>query len=114
MHKRTIKHYNIVLGALRELARANTVILNPKKIITDFEKAAISSFKHNFPSSKHKSCLFHFGQTISKKFKELCFQIWYQTNANIQLFFRNIFILVLIPLSEVNNQWENVILLEYS
>ena len=49
-----------------------------------------------------KGCLFHFGQSISKKFKELGFQNLYAADLEVNHFFRSIFILALIPVPDID------------
>ena len=39
-------------------------------LTTDFEIAAITAFKKEFPNAKPKSCLFHFGQSLLKRLKK--------------------------------------------
>ncbi len=46
----------------------------------DFERAAIKSFKFNFPGVNVKGCLFHFGQSLQKNFKRLGREILYTQN----------------------------------
>ena len=59
--------------------------------MTDFEKAAVKGFAFCFPGAFQKGCLFHFGQAISKKFKNLDFQEEYQNDIRIKTFFKTYF-----------------------
>ena len=67
IHKSKTKHYKIVINSFRKFAKSYNTILATKMIMTYFEKAAINSFKLNFPVAKQKGCLFHFEQVIAPK-----------------------------------------------
>ena len=105
MNRRREKDYDIVCKAIRKAATLHKLHLKPDTIMTDFEIAAIKSLGYNF-NAKMKGCLFHFGQSISTKFKKLGFQTLYQLNKGVKLFFRKVFIMALLPPSEVPAYWE--------
>jgi hypothetical protein len=44
--------------------------LNPRIIITDFEKAALTAFSSKFPTTRLSGCLFHLAQNIYRKVAE--------------------------------------------
>ena len=46
-------------------------LLEPKEIVIDFEKAAISAFKSEFPTATIKGCFSHFAQANWRKIQEL-------------------------------------------
>jgi len=108
MNRRREKDYDIVCKAIRKAATLHKLHLKPDTIMTDFEIAAIKSLGYNF-NAKMKGCLFHFGQSISTKFKKLGFQTLYQLNKGVKLFFRKVFIMALLPPSEVPAYWEELI-----
>ncbi|CAF1031988.1 unnamed protein product [Brachionus calyciflorus] len=68
MERRRTKDYEDVLKALKRASHKNNLILNPQKIMTDLELAAINAFKTQFPSIITKSCLFHFAQALFRNF----------------------------------------------
>ena len=48
MNRRRIREYNYVIKAVKTAARNLKLKLNPKSFMTDFEQAAIVSFKDQF------------------------------------------------------------------
>ena len=63
--------YTLLFNELRNIALQNDLILNPKTITVDYEKAAIGALKNIFPNSKIKGCNFHFNQCIFRKIQEI-------------------------------------------
>jgi hypothetical protein len=45
--------------------------VNINLVISDYDKSEISSMQAIFPSAQLSGCLFHFGQSLSQKWKEL-------------------------------------------
>lgn len=67
MTSKSLSSYNEAFYELCNLACANDIPLNPKFIISDFEKASLSAAATYFPSSIQKGCFFHFGQIIWRR-----------------------------------------------
>ena len=67
--------------------------------------AAIKSFSFNFTAAKMKGCLFHFGQSIAKKFRVLGLAAKYQSDKKTRQWFRSIFILALLPPPFIGAHW---------
>ena len=62
--KKTI--YTKAFGRLKSSAFELNYILDPKIVLLDFEKAAISAIQEVFPTCKVLGCYFHFIQAIWK------------------------------------------------
>ena len=67
LQRKTQKQYQQAFRVLREL----NSLLEPKEIVIDFEKAAISAFKSEFPTATIKGCFSHFAQANWRKIQEL-------------------------------------------
>ena len=85
------------MRALKEEAKALNLQLKPKTITVDFEQAAIHSFSRNFLSAQLKGCLFHFGQSLFKKLAKCCLKQVYLANKDLQVWFKSVFTLALLP-----------------
>lgn len=71
MKRRRCRDYDEALKALIDEASKHGLILKPKQVMVDFERAAIKSFKYKLLGVSMKGCLFHFGQSLQKKIKKV-------------------------------------------
>ncbi|CAF0740728.1 unnamed protein product [Brachionus calyciflorus] len=101
-----ITDYEDVLKALKRPSNKNNLILNPQKVMTDLELAAINPFKKQFPSILNKSCFFHFAQALFKKFVKLGFKNDYGNNKEVNMWFRRLFCFSVIPITNISDQFE--------
>ena len=58
--------YEKALTALKEL----NPDLSTRRVITDFELAAINSFRNVFPTTEDKGCFFYFAQAIWRNIQD--------------------------------------------
>ena len=79
--------------------------LSPEEVIIDFEIAAKIAFESVF-DVKVIGCLFHFGQSLFKKLCAVGLKQSYIDNKDIQVWFKSVFCLALIPPSNVELQFE--------
>jgi len=110
MKNRSMKDYNCVLMTLKAVAQRNSIILNPRTVMIDFELAAMNSYILNFPNIKVKGCHFHFGQAIFRKFSSH-FKCEYHEHQAVRDWFSRVFVLALIPEHVVEHYWTNNLLL---
>ena len=61
------KTYEEAFGQLKTSAIEKNIILNPKIVMADFEKASTNAISFYFPSIQIKECWFHFRQTIFRR-----------------------------------------------
>lgn len=89
-----------------ELLKNNTynrinLELNPRIIITDFEKAAINACKLSFPRSQHKCCFFHFVQIIWRRIERAGLSQRYSQDSQFAHKLRHITSLAYLPPDEI-------------
>lgn len=77
--------------------------------MTDFELAAINAFKNKFPNINNKGCLFHFAQSLYKKFVSLGFSTDYAENSNVNVWFRKLFCMSVIPIENIDDEFKNLV-----
>ena len=106
MNRRRRIDYEAVIDALIKEASKYDFVLEPKRIMTDLELAAIQAFKAKFPSVQNKACLFHFAQALLKHFTATgYFKIEYNNDVKINNWFRRLFCLSLIPIDRITEVW---------
>ncbi|CAF1069668.1 unnamed protein product [Brachionus calyciflorus] len=60
------KTYRDVFGKLKDIAIERNILLSPKSVMTDFEKASTNAFVYHFHDVELKGCWFHFRQAINR------------------------------------------------
>lgn len=93
--------YQSLFQDLIEFAEQNDIQLNPSKIITHFEKAAIDALYEVFPGIVNKGCFFHLGQDGWRKIQDCGLAVQYGTNENMSLMLRHLFALAFLPSNEI-------------
>ena len=106
MKRRRTKDYIRLLKALIFEANKHGLILKPGQIMIDFELAAKLAFEKIFIGIIVKGCLFHFGQSLFRKFVALGLKTYYIDIKEVQEWFKSIFCLALIPINNVEQQFE--------
>ena len=81
------------------------LLFNPQNVMMDFEQAAMQAFLAIFPQVQIKFCLFHFGQSLWRKFQSLGLQSAYNNNNDFQKWARLLFSLSLVPLEKIDDLW---------
>ena len=102
MVRRRAKDYDQIWKALISEASKHSLVLKPKTCMFDFELAAIISCKQNFSQVKVTGCLFHFGQSLFKHFVKSGMKTLYISDLNVQIWFKKVFILALMPIEFVS------------
>jgi hypothetical protein len=83
MNRRRTCDYNVVFKSLKSAVESLNLSLETIYIMTDFELAAINSFKKNFAGIKSKRCLFHFAQSLMKKVNNLGLKSFFQKDEKV-------------------------------
>lgn len=96
--------------AVKKAANQKQLILKPKVIMTDFEIAAINSFKKNFQGVENKGCLFHFAQSLYKNICKHGLKTKYDKDETVKDWFKSIFALSLIPLASIDATWNEILI----
>lgn len=79
--------------------------LDPAKIQTDFELAAIRAVEREFPNAEIKGCYFHFCQALWRKVQDLGIAVRYREEPLVQQWIRRAAGLALLPLNKVQDAW---------
>jgi hypothetical protein len=81
-------------------------ILTPNIIKTDFEIAAINALKLTWPAARVSGCIFHLGQALDRKIKNLGLANTYATNFLFKKFTKALIALVYVKFERVLEQFE--------
>ncbi len=102
MQDKTEANYKLVLQQLKEQALEYQVVMNPKKILYDSEKALQNALEYHLPESQVLGCWFHFCQSIYRR--AVCKSVGRKafTNAHLNTFVSQFTALPLIPLENLN------------
>jgi len=73
----------------------------------DFEMAAKKAYEELFLGIIVKGCLFHYGQSLFRKFVQIGFKTEYLENPILQVWFKSVVSLALIPINTVETQFQN-------
>ena len=98
MKRRRTKDYAKLLEILVKEAQKLGYMLKPGQAMIDFELAANKAYEKVFVGIVVKGCLFHFGQSLFRKFCSLGLK---SREQEVQDWFKAIFCLSLIPIAHV-------------
>ena len=87
----------------RMISILNSLVPNlvPRKIVADFELAAINSFKRNFSSVFMSSCLFHLGQNVQRHLTQSGLGRAYSSNDILRKFVKSLMCLSFVRVDSV-------------
>ncbi|XP_072175117.1 uncharacterized protein [Diadema setosum] len=71
---KTTEMYEHLFRRLKEHAAQLQLVLNPTRIVSDFEIGVKRAVAIQFPQAEHKGCFFHFCQAVYRKVQELGLQ----------------------------------------
>ena len=99
--------YKEIFGAIKDISMQLNVELNPKVVISDFEKAASNAIRYHFPSIQITGCWFHFCQAILRK----SVNTLGKNTTQIQSYrdwLAKFYTLALIPIEKINDALEKI------
>ncbi|XP_067653191.1 ankyrin-1-like [Haliotis asinina] len=79
--------------------------LQPTRVQTDFELAAIRAIEREFPQAEVKGCFFHYCQAVWRKTQDLGLAVLYKDNPDVQRWIRRAAGLPLLPVGDVQDTW---------
>ena len=94
---KTSVSYKQMLDAVKVLVPT----ANPRKILVDFERAAITAFEAAFPIATVTGCYFHLTQSVIRKVNEISMKVDYQTNEALRTCVRCLPALAFVPPDDV-------------
>lgn len=103
---KTEMSYTRMLEALKNLRPS----LNPKSIMTDFERAAKNAFRKVFPNAEQAGCFFHFGQCLWRKLQGSSnLQQQYKSDPDFQLKIKMFSALAFVPPPDVQDTFDIIV-----
>ncbi|RNA13080.1 Ragulator complex LAMTOR3 [Brachionus plicatilis] len=94
-----------IFNVLKDLALGAKLILNSKRVMTDFEALSTFAIQFHFPNVVIKGCWFHFRQAIFRRAVRLGLKQHYHLDEHRELI--NLFgALALIPIEKINEGFE--------
>ena len=106
MKRRRTKDYLRLLQSLSSSALEIGYTLKPIQVMIDFEIAAKEAFENLFPRIIVKGCIFHFSQSLFKRFCTLGLKTDYLEKAEVHKWFKAVFCLALIPINNIEQEFE--------
>ena len=89
--------YKHLLSELKEAALKIKLKLEPKEVLTDFERAAMNAYTYHYPEVKIRSCYFHFGQNIFRKIVDIGLKQQYQNDKELKKWVNMIIASLILP-----------------
>uniref|UniRef100_H2XZ20 MULE transposase domain-containing protein n=1 Tax=Ciona intestinalis TaxID=7719 RepID=H2XZ20_CIOIN len=102
LHRKNEETYTKLLQELKR----HQGQLNPERIMTDFEIAAINGFHTVFPQSQQRGCFFHFCQCIYREIQSNGLKYEYENNAEFALKLRMLSALAFVPTDQIVTSFE--------
>lgn len=108
MSSKSTEAYREMFYELCKCACEYNISLNPKKIISDFEKASVKAAKEFFPSTSYKGCLFHFGKIIWRRVQTEGLSRKYGNDEDFSMQIRMLKSLAFVPPEEISNYFKEL------
>ncbi|XP_062553706.1 uncharacterized protein LOC134218618 [Armigeres subalbatus] len=100
------KCYSEAFEELLDYAGELGVHLQPKRIVTDFEKAAINAVSALFPRAKQQGCFFHWTQNLFKRVQKTGLKGDFSSDKNVYMYFKRTEALAFVPPKNVVQAFE--------
>jgi hypothetical protein len=81
-------------------------VANQRRILTDFERAAMNAFGAVYPDASISGCYFHWCQSGIRKVNEVGMKVAYETNEELQTYVRCLPALAFVPVQDVEEAFE--------
>jgi len=94
---KTAVTYERVLDELRRLVP----LAAPRKILVDFERAAMNAFATAYPDAHITGCYFHLCQSLLRKVNEVGLKLVYENNDEVRMYVRCLAALAFVPPADV-------------
>lgn len=101
MSRKTKESYKKLFGKIKHIAQQNSIVIEPKFIISDFELAVIKATSEIFAPTVNKTCFFHFSQNIWRKVQSLSLSKLYGENTEFSLKIRHLTALAFLTPQEI-------------
>ena len=80
----------------------------PRVILTDFEIAAMESFRRHYPNARMTGCYFHLSQSVLRKVSEIGMRPVYEADDAIRIGVRCLAALAYVPVDDVQTSFEEL------
>ena len=97
------KTYTALFAALKDLK------CTPNTVYSDFEHAISNAVSQVYPSAIIRCCDVHFKRAVRKNIQKFHLQGLYDTDSYFQLFISHLWALALVPASDVQKVWNEII-----
>lgn len=99
---KTVVHYQTLLSHIKAMVLQKTgQVLNPTRIVTDFEASLRSAIQAVFPHTMVSGCFFHYCSSLWRKVQKLGLDTPYRRDASLKKNIRKIMAIAFIPPSLV-------------
>lgn len=82
---------------------------SPRRILVDFESAAIHAFREAFPNTEITGCYFHLCQSVTRKVQESGLKSDYESDIEIRGFIKSLSALSHVPSDDVVSAFETLV-----
>jgi hypothetical protein len=78
----------------------------PRKILVDFERAAMTTFSMSYPNATVTGCYFHLCQSVIRKVNEIGLKVLYESDNDVRTYVRCLPALAFVPPEDVLEAFE--------
>ena len=90
--------YHALLDHIKRHMAELNLVLNPSKLICDFESGLLPALRCHFPNSRLKGCFFHHTKAIWTKVQDLGLVCQYNSDSNVRKQVRTLMSLAFLPI----------------
>lgn len=101
LNKKTKKIYNLAFETLLDMCRENSILLKPKYVLSDFEKAVVNTIRDVLPETECFGCFFHFTQNLIRQLSSLGHKVAYSNQTDVYMAVKKIQALSFLPADRI-------------
>lgn len=102
LNNKTAESYVTILRELKNLVP----LAAPRRVLVDFERAAMNAFHEVFPIATVTGCYFHLSQSIIRKAHEVGLKLQYENSDQVRDYVRSLCALAFVPPGDVLEAFE--------
>lgn len=106
LRSETQEIYTEAFEALLDICAKSSMLLKPRYVLMDYEKAIINSVRDVFPEAECFGCYFHFVQSLIRQLNSFGLKNDYSNDVTIFMAIKKLQALTFLPVERITDAYE--------